>query len=91
VQELRIRWKPGAGDIGARAMKYRVLASNDCQTWTETGRSQADVPNLHPALDRDSLPGWSGATRFIKVEMSQSSYPGGYFTCHGVEVWGTPV
>jgi murine toxin len=92
VQEFKIRWKSTFGENGARAMKYRVLASMDGTNWTYTGRSQADIPNLQAALDLDKLAGWARPTRFIKVEMSDSSYgKNGYFTCHGVEVWGVPV
>jgi hypothetical protein len=91
VQKLRIKWKSSFSVIGARAMKYRVLGSLDGVNWTATGRSQADVVNLHPSLDQDSLPGWPGLTRFIRIEMSESSYREGYFTCHGLEVWGMPT
>lgn len=90
VQELRIRWKAAPGSTGARAMKYRVLSSLDGNTWTETSRTQANVANLTPTLDEDTLPGWAAITRFVRIEMSDSSYSDGYFTCHGVTAWGVP-
>jgi hypothetical protein len=92
VTEFRIRWKEESGTVGARAMKYNVLTSLDGKTWSDSGRSQADVADLSPSLDQDKLLGWPSPTLFIKVAMSDSSYgAGAYFTCHGVEVWGVPA
>ena len=93
VKELTIRWKFADGTTGARAMKFRVLSSTDGNSWDETGVDQSALRGLSPTQAVDVLPGWPRATRFIKVEMSESSYAGSnaYFTCHYVLVRGDVV
>jgi len=89
VDSLYIRWKRTHGSVGARPMKYKVLYSLDGKSWTETGVDQSKVPWLSSNLAVDALPGWRNPTRFIKVEMGESSYGGnGYFTCHYVLLRG---
>lgn len=92
VEWLYIRWKAKYGSVGARAMRYRVLSSLDGTSWTETGVDQSQVPGLSPEFAIEVLPGWAAPTRYIKVEMSESSYgKDGYFSCRYVLVTGRPV
>ncbi|MFE8601165.1 hypothetical protein [Archangium violaceum] len=57
-------------------------------TWADTGVDERMAPGLASTLAQAHLPGWNAPTQFIKVEMAESSYPNGYFTCRYVLVRG---
>jgi hypothetical protein len=94
VDGLYIRWKSDYGNLGARPLKYKVLSSTDGTSWSETGVDQSCVRGLSADFAAEMLPGWSNPTRFIKVEMSESSYGNApynnYVTCRYVLVTGKP-
>lgn len=74
INSLTVRWKMSEGHPGPRPMQYQVKSSTDGQIWADTGVSHANVADLTPNTMTDTLPGWSAPTRFIRIEMSDSSY-----------------
>lgn len=93
IKLLSLRWLFAKGLDDARAMKYRVLSSADGTTWVDTGVSQANVSDLTRDTAEDTLPGWDSPTRFIRLELSESSTrgPASYFMCHYLLVYGMPA